>query len=49
MVFVPPSFTLEEKDEADWFSPEIETDEAIGADTEDRNSQIPAALGFGFT
>ena len=48
-VFVPPGVTREEKDEFAWLSPEIETDEAIGEETEDRNSQIPATLGFGLT
>jgi hypothetical protein len=34
---------------ADALSPEIEICDAIGVETEDKNSQIPAALGLGFT
>jgi hypothetical protein len=48
-VFIPPEVTLEENDDADIFSPEIEICEEIGAATEERYSQIPGACGLGFT
>jgi len=41
--------TREEKGVAERFTPEIEICDAIGAETDDRNSQIPGALGFVFT
>ena len=41
--------TRDENEETDWLSPEVEIGEEMGADTEDRNSQTPAALGLGFT
>jgi hypothetical protein len=49
IVFVEPVVTRDENGVADVLSPEIEICEAIGAETEERNSQIPDAFGFGFT
>ena len=48
-VFVPPVVTREENGAAERLSPEIEICDGIGVETEDKNSQTPAALGFGFT
>ncbi|GGX57809.1 hypothetical protein GCM10011309_03590 [Litorimonas cladophorae] len=48
-VFVAPCVTRVEKGAALWLSPEIEIWDEIGAETDDKNSQTPAARGFGLT
>jgi hypothetical protein len=48
-VLVAPLVTRDEIGAADKLSPEIEICEAMGVETEDRNSQTPAAFGLGLT
>jgi len=49
IVLVLPVVTREEYGVAAAFTPEIDIDEEMGAETNDRNSQIPGACGFVFT